>query len=296
MRVSSRYVYVDAACRAKIERLSEQSNEGWFDLVPLEDPISFIREQLAAIERVEPGDDLYPYIVFGDVTNNCNLRCRHCINPDWSIATSKRMTLRELDKYVSLLPLFGNNSFGLSCRMEPLLHPEFIDLVESLPEHVRRRASFTSNFAVRKLKDEFFERIVAAGIDHIRISIDSLSKLHFEEIRVNAKFDFFEHNIRALSAKIKEAGRNNVLLTTVVLRQNLREIPALIHDAQEMFPGTSHEVRRPYEPINYIADEEWKEKSIIGEDEWAWLVKSIQKMNIPYARASVTNGNIVLSS
>src|SRR5579864_4732716 len=104
MSVSQQFVYVDAYGNLSIEPHSATER---FNILELDDPATFVRERLAKIEGIDLAqkDALFPYRVFGDVTNNCNLRCKFCCNTDWSIASSRRMSEEILSKYAQLTPL-----------------------------------------------------------------------------------------------------------------------------------------------------------------------------------------------
>jgi len=116
--ISSQSIYVNANLELEIYPQGLKYN-----LLTVDDPISFIKGQLADADGYENPDDLLPYRVFGDVTNNCNLRCPFCTNGQtWSEASSARMSSDNLKKYYSLAPLlYDGSSLHLSCRMEPFL-------------------------------------------------------------------------------------------------------------------------------------------------------------------------------
>jgi MoaA/NifB/PqqE/SkfB family radical SAM enzyme len=280
--VSSQSVYVNANLELEIFPNGQKYN-----LLTIDEPVSFIRARLAEIEGYDNPDDLFPFRVFGDVTNNCNLRCPFCTNGQtWSAASSARMSSENLKKYCGLAPLLYEGSpLLLSCRMEPFLHPRFIDLIEEIPSEIRSRSMFTTNLTVRQM-GRVVERLLKSGIGYFNISIDSLNEDTFDELRKNGRFDFYIDNMKKLSEEVERLNFRRLKVITVVVRQNIEEIPQLIRQVHRMFPYVEHDLRRPFGPYtSYIAPDEmdWAERSFIGDDEWNHLVESLDAAEMPYA-------------
>ncbi len=284
MAISRQYVYVDAYGNLSIEPYSTTEK---FNILELDNPVSFIRERLADIERIDRSqkDSIFPFRIFGDVTNNCNLRCNFCCNSDWSIASSRRMSMEVLEKYSTLTPLLYNGShLHLSCRMEPFLQPRFMDMVAALPREVQQQSMFTSNLCVRPFPDSLLEQLASSGLAFFNISVDTLDWKLFEQLRVNGRASVFFDNLERLSSALRRADSpTSMRFITVALRQNMAEIPSLINRAARLFPVYEHEIRRPF-GHTHMPDQEWSTASVMGDNEWANVRRLTMASDPPYRR------------
>lgn len=126
-----------------------------------------------------------------ELTNGCNLRCMMCPNAaakrkrgmmDWNLFTQIIQEAKQIK-----IPHIGMYSTG-----ESLLHPRFCDMVAYAKEQelyvsVCTNAQLLTENCSRKLMD--------AGLDLIRYSIEGASKIRYESIRKGGKFDRLLSNV-----------------------------------------------------------------------------------------------------
>ena len=139
------------------------------------------------------------------ITDACNLRCRHCyidtVSPRELSLEQVRSTLKEFEEMQGLRVLITGG--------EPLLHSHFNEMNEMLPEFFFRKVLFTNGVLLKK------ERIQALKVDEIQVSIDGLETAH-DAIRGSGNFT------RTLDAvKMSLDAGFDVSVSTMVHRSNL---------------------------------------------------------------------------
>jgi radical SAM protein with 4Fe4S-binding SPASM domain len=147
------------------------------------------------------------------ITDACNLRCRHCYIGDGASRELSLMQIRDvLSEFEDMQGLRVMITGG-----EPLLHRSFEAINEVLPEYSIRKALFTNGMLLRK------ETLKLLKVDEIQISIDGLEAAH-EALRGNGTFR------RALEGvkNSLDAGFN-VSISTMVHRGNLRDFDEMEH-------------------------------------------------------------------
>jgi radical SAM protein with 4Fe4S-binding SPASM domain len=111
------------------------------------------------------------------ITDKCNLRCRHCYigegRGDELTVEQIRRALREFEEMQGLRVLVTGG--------EPLLHSGFGEINRMLPEFFVRKVLFTNGFLVNK-------RVLAGlNVDELQVSIDGLQPAH-DALRGNGSF------------------------------------------------------------------------------------------------------------
>ena len=204
-------------------------------------------------------------LVAGDIVNNCNLRCPFCLVDYTNI---RRLSLMPVDLFrrtIEFLPHVARGHMWLSCLHEPTLHPQFIDIIESVPAELRDRISFTTNFA-RRLSDEVLERLAASGVAQVRVSFDTDDPALFRALRVGARWEVFEDNLKRFRAILaKHPSRPSLHFITMAFRDNAEEVPGLVQRGVEIYGGDTHEVRFIYY-FPHVA--EWGEDHVLSLEGW----------------------------
>jgi len=211
-------------------------------------------------------------LVAADIVNNCNLRCPFCLVDYANVRGLKLMSWETYRRALELLPQMPRGGFWLSCLHEPTLHPQFVEMLEAVPDCFRDRISFTTNLS-KRLSDDTLERIANSGVNHIRVSFDSREPNIFAELRKGAKFEIFEQNLSRLTAFMRVSPRRPWLhLITMALKENYLDIPALVRHGRDNFGANSHEVRFPYY-LPHIA--RWGSEHMLAPNEWAELEQAL---------------------
>ena len=130
------------------------------------------------------------------VTDRCNFRCRYCMPAEgmkW-LDRSGLLRFEEVARLVGILARLGITDVRLTGG-EPLARRDFPKLVAMLRsiEGIRDLSMTTNGFLLERHADA----LVAAGIDRVNVSIDSLARDRFHEI---TRRDALPQTLRGLEA------------------------------------------------------------------------------------------------
>lgn len=121
------------------------------------------------------------------VTDRCNFRCFYCrsANPENHVAYDELLEWDEYERLVGLLVLLGIRKVRVTGG-EPLVRPGVENFVRRLKALGVSDLSMTTN---GHLLAERCDALIAAGLDRINISLDSLDRAKFERITRTKSFD-----------------------------------------------------------------------------------------------------------
>lgn len=169
-----------------------------------------------------------------ELSNHCNLKCIMCnesLSDKHSVNSGRTQTMyyeknfaQELKPYI---PFLKGASFKGG---EPFLIDVYFliwDQITSLNKNVN--ISVTSNGTI--LNQRLID-VLQKGKFHINISIDSLEKEKFEEIRLGASFEVFRKNLKFF---IDYSNKNNTFFNscTCLMNNNYESIPNIFKYADE---------------------------------------------------------------
>jgi radical SAM protein with 4Fe4S-binding SPASM domain len=184
-----------------------------------------------------------PSELYIETTNRCNLKCRTCpqyfgMQEDFADLTPAAVE-RILDQFpfVRRVVLHGIG--------EPLLNkdlPELIAIVKRRGAHTL----FNSNGLL--LRGRLIEPVVLAGLDELRMSIDSASPATYALVRGADGFARIIENLRGLSRLKRSLGVSipTVSLWITGMKSNVGELPALVRLASEVGVGEVYLQRLVY--------------------------------------------------
>jgi MoaA/NifB/PqqE/SkfB family radical SAM enzyme len=171
-----------------------------------------------------------------EVTGACNLRCHMClvryrpplnrITGSLSFDTFKRLIDDLPDLEVITLQGLG----------EPLLAPDLLPMIEYA---ARRgiRLGFNTNGTL--LSREKAERLIAAGLDWLHVSLDGATASTYERIRDGSSFARVRQNILSLVDAKRRLGAEapRLSLVFVAMRRNVHELPEMVRLAADWGVG-----------------------------------------------------------
>jgi len=172
-----------------------------------------------------------------DVVNQCNLRCTMCHFSGAEYSFSKRpkreMAVEDFARIAEqLFPLCAHLSLSIST--EPLLHRKLGELLQIT---ARYKVPFVYMYTNGLLLNErIIDQIMRSKVNQLCISVDGATKATYERIRIGAKFERLIANIQALN-RVKVSLRSatpHLCFNVVLMRSNIRELPALVRLAHEM--------------------------------------------------------------
>jgi radical SAM protein with 4Fe4S-binding SPASM domain len=172
-----------------------------------------------------------PSELYIETTNRCNLKCRTCPQyfgmPEDFADLTPALVDRILDEFpfVRRVVLHGIG--------EPLLNKDLPHIIEKVK---RRNAYALFNTNGLLLRGRPVERVIRAGLDELRVSIDSASPATYEFVRGMDGFARIMENLRALAILKSTLGSvtPRVSLWITGMKSNVSELPALVRLAHEI--------------------------------------------------------------
>lgn len=183
----------------------------------------------------------------------CNLACRMCTVNDRGDAVAE-LPLARYQAWLDELPQL--EELHLQGLGEPMLHPQFFDMVE-LAAARGIRVSANSNLTL--LTPERARRCAASGLAQLSVSLDGASAAVYESVRHGASFAKVLRNLdRLVAARDAAGGRPELRGVMVLMRANLHELPALVRLLHErgvhelLVQRLSSDLEHPGLPARYV--------------------------------------------
>ncbi|MGB6822145.1 MAG: GTP 3',8-cyclase MoaA [Candidatus Acidiferrales bacterium] len=144
------------------------------------------------------------------VTDRCNFRCVYCrsANPENHMAEHNLLSWDELERLARILVGLGIKKVRVTGG-EPLVRPGVEEFISRLRALGVPDISLTTN---GQLLAERCERLVAAGLNRINISLDSLDRAKFDKITRTRSFDRVMAGIDAAQASPLRPVKVNAVL------------------------------------------------------------------------------------
>lgn len=204
----------------------------------------------------------------------CNLRCRMCPSrfrrdgSPWGPPAFMTWGL-----FTRLLREFaGVKRLRLQGLGEPLLHPRLFEMVSYAVERGFRVSVGTNAARIGKRRAD---KLVSCGLDVLDVSVDGATRETYEAVRTRGRF---RHLLRGLLLvnRAKEragSGRPAVRFTTVAMKENLPELPAIVRLAHRLGVSTvfvqhlAHTFMDSTLPEQYSAMRDYvRAGTLLGED------------------------------
>jgi MoaA/NifB/PqqE/SkfB family radical SAM enzyme len=188
---------------------------------------------VAAAERDARGElaAAGPACIYFEVTNRCNLPCRTCLRTYHTVEPAADLGLAEIRRIADEVPSLRRAVLqGIG---EPLLNRELPEIVRELSS---RGVSVVFNTNGTLLSRDWADRLIDAGLDELRVSLDAARPETFEAIRGADLLPQIVARLREFLARRRERGSATprVSLWLIGLRDNVRELPELVDLAADV--------------------------------------------------------------
>jgi len=187
------------------------------------------------------------------VTDRCNFRCVYCrsANPENHMAEHALLEWDEYERLARILVGMGIRKIRVTGG-EPLVRPGVEDFIARMKALGVQDLSMTTN---GHLLAERCDRLVAAGLDRINISLDSLDREKFEQITRTKTFGQVLEGIRIAQASPLRPVKVNAVLVRGI---NDGEVEAFAEFARE------HDIiMRFIEFMPLDADRSWTRDQVV---------------------------------
>lgn len=142
-----------------------------------------------------------PETLYVEPTNRCNLRCTTCPRTYFDQEPLKDMSLAEFSYVLEQVP--GAKRVVLHGLGEPLLNPDLAEMV-AIAKGQGRHVLFNSN--ALELDQETSARLIAAGLDELRVSVDLPSPELYPTVRRGGALQVVYDNVAGLNSAKTAAG------------------------------------------------------------------------------------------
>jgi heme b synthase len=164
-----------------------------------------------------------PRLVAWELTNRCNLRCRHCRAADAGEAVPGELTHDEALALVDDMATFAPLTLILSGG-EPLVREDFMDIVRAGVERKMRVAVATNGVL---LTESLARKMKSAGVSRVSLSLDGPdAATHDAQRGLDGAYEM----LMAAAARLREAELPFQINTTVTVKNadRLAEIVKLV--------------------------------------------------------------------
>lgn len=216
----------------------------------------------AAALDLPPGPSAPPLPRFAQIEpiGRCNLACRMCTVNE----RGDEVAELPLERFIALLDQMpGLQELHLQGLGEPMLHPQFFDMVELA---VARGIRVSANSNLTLLTPRRAMRCATSGLASLSVSLDGATAEVYEGIRRKASFAKVLRNLgRLVDARDAAHSALEVRLVMVLMRANLHELPALVRVAHEhrvpaiLVQRLSSDLAQPELPQRYIPIQQYVE-------------------------------------
>ena len=192
------------------------------------------REYLpAAYRSIDPATrgavaSVRPHNVFIEVTNHCNLLCETC--PRTFVSYEEPKTL-SWDDFLRLVDQFPEMERAVLHGIgEPLLNKDLPRMIAHLKA---RSVHVLFNTNATLLTEEWSRKLIGAGLDELRVSIDGANPKTYALIRGAPLFHKVLQNLQRFVEVKKELGadRPQPSLWMTGLKENIAELPDVVRIA-----------------------------------------------------------------
>lgn len=227
----------------------------------------------------------YPRRLVLELTNACNLNCVMCGRN----AADFKPTVFDMDVFHSLEPIMNDiEEVTLMGWGEPTIHPNFIEMLQTIDKYSARKYFCTNGMNLKKIKNAIFDY----HVDVFAVSVDGAKAETNDRIRRGSKIDQIIADLKDIERMKRERGLEYPWVNFVfcAMRQNLHELPDLVRVAadagidevkvvyltafsedmaDQVLWGCENEVREVFEEAIKVADSlgiQMKLPHYVGED------------------------------
>lgn len=172
-----------------------------------------------------------PYRIGIELTNKCNINCIHCIK-------KSSYKLGEM-KFEDFKTIFAEFPYAISVSLngvgEPLLHPQFFDVVRHI-KSVRPHLITTIFSNGILINESMCYEFIKSGLSKIHISLDAASSETYKKVRGVDKFEHILSNIRMLVELKRKLNSKTPLIgiNFLLMKENEGELVRFIGLAKEL--------------------------------------------------------------
>jgi MoaA/NifB/PqqE/SkfB family radical SAM enzyme len=170
----------------------------------------------------------FPSQIIVDATEVCNLACIHCPHPEFKRSPEYGARYLDLALHHKMVEEVrecgqGHTQFiRYTSNGEPLVHPGIYEMLDYAVDRSGVFVTVTTNGTTMNQKR--IEKLLAAGLHMVDVSIDAFSPEIYAKVRVNGELGVTRANVLRLLAMKRELGAaTKVVVSFVEQPQNTHE-------------------------------------------------------------------------
>ncbi|MEI7836137.1 MAG: radical SAM protein, partial [Planctomycetota bacterium] len=189
-----------------------------------------VARSVAEFGLTEPQRFVAPLFAVWNLTNRCNLACRHCYQDSEKKPLAGELTLEEKLDLVDQMGHAHMPMLALSGG-EPTLSPDLIPVISRAASHGMHLTMATNGTT---LTPERTAELAAAGLRYVEISLDSVDPARHDAFR--GVPGMWEKSVRGAQAVVATPGLR-LGIAMCVHQGNFHEVPAMLRFAEELGAG-----------------------------------------------------------
>jgi len=172
--------------------------------------------------------------IYLEVTTRCNFNCTNCLRKTGAVPRDQDMTLAQVTELMRQL------QHSRTCQEvvllgygEALCHPQAIDIIELLKSAGFRLTLVTNG---QLLSAEVAERLIAAQLDWLYVSIDGGDYMAHQKVRTGSDFQTIIENLKNLAQQKEKHNCSlpQIGLETVITQDNMRQMRSILNLADQV--------------------------------------------------------------
>lgn len=173
------------------------------------------------------GRAFIPLRYFFELTYLCNLNCPYCYIGEER--KKDELTTSEWFKIIDQIPFY---SFVTLVGGEPLLRKDFVQILEKTAEKTFGKLNVVTNGVL--INDEMIDAFIRTKMMLLSVSLDGYGENHDKSREKEGIFETIISNLDNLNSKKKKNSTPMVDIKTIVLENNLDDLPKLYKLCDEM--------------------------------------------------------------
>jgi len=215
--------YIDVLVKSNINSFNSQFAVYWQE-EKLESPRDFGLFRDNKSDFTEKRQLSAPLYVIWEITCDCNLRCKHCLSDSGKPHPNELNTL-EAKKLIDSLEKMKVFNIDFSGG-EPLIRPDIFELLEYASQKKICINLITNGALITK---EIIDRLENTNIFQLQLSIDGIGNTHEDFRGIKGSY---ERTINSI--KLLRNANYGVVVSSVVTKQNINELPKIIDVAIDL--------------------------------------------------------------
>lgn len=196
------------------------------------------------------GKAIIPLRYFFELTYLCNLQCPYCY-----VGEERKKNELSTEEWFNIIEQIPFYSFVTLVGGEPLIRKDFVQILEKTAKKTSGKLNVVSNGIL--INDEIINAFIKSKMMLLSVSIDGYGKNHDINRNKEGIFDKIIANLDNLNSKKGKKGKPMVDIKTIVLENNLDDLPKLYKLCEDM--------NFDFLSISFLRNNNLKQNSVLRE-------------------------------